>query len=917
MDVEITADQERVLRVWRFASVEFDEGRRQLKIAGEPVELEPRPLELLHLFLRHAGEVVTKDEIFEAVWPGRVVTDASLTKCVARLRQSLGDTEQTLIQTVHGYGYRLAAAVSVQSRPAEPHLAGTARNLRPGEVIPERANWKLVRRLGAGGFGDAWLGEHCKTGEKRVFKFGLDGDQLTGLKREITLFRLLNTGLESPRDFARILDWNLEAPPYFIEVEWVAGGNLQEWVTERMHSGALPLADRLELVAQISDALAAAHSMGVLHKDLKPTNVLVDPDAAGRPRIKLCDFGSGAALDLERLNALGITRLGFTRAADPEDRTSGTPLYLAPELMAGRMPSLRSDIYALGVILFQMVVGDFRRPLAPGWEQDVDDELLREDIAWAAAGDPLRRLADAAQLASRLRDLERRRAERANRQLAQAEAEHIQRALERAQARRGLWKALVATLLVALAVTMWLGISAQRARQDAIKHSMQAQAVTGFLINDILAAANPNIAGTHDARLLPLLDAASTKLEQRFASQPVVLAELQSAMGQGYAALFETEKAEKLLIAAEKGLTQTLGNVDPETQNARMALWYLYTANVDIAKVYQVSQRIAAAETLAGRPHSSMSYKAQMMLAWIPCVAKAPQVMGLSNCGDVVRPFYIQSLQHFGPDDLTTPEMAWYWGVALMYSSREDMAEPVLREACAGLERYYAAANYRLAECRRYLAWALDANGKPEAAAPLLGEVAKDYEKTLGNSGQFTAIANRDLARTLLHLGDFAQAAEIARRAVEAMAGQDNRDLPELLKGQQVLSDALVQSGQSSAGLSIADDALKTAVTNFGPADPLTASLRNTLAEARLRTGSPTQAEALMRDNLALGRDLPNRPDWYVGEMEASLARVLVAEHLAQEARPLLEDAVQLLRRGLGPDNRRTRAAAATLAQLR
>jgi hypothetical protein len=97
--------------------------------------------------------------------------------------------------------------------------------------------------------------------------------------------------------------------------------------------------------------------------------------------------------------------------------------------------------------------------------------------------------------------------------------------------------------------------------------------------------------------------------------------------------------------------------------------------------------RIASAEKAAGRFNSDKSYKARLMLTWIPCVAKAPMVIGLSNCGDVVRPFYVAARQQFGPQDLTTREMEWYVGVALMFSSREDQAEPVLRDACPGLER--------------------------------------------------------------------------------------------------------------------------------------------------------------------------------------------------------------------------------------
>ena len=75
--------------VWRVANAVFDEKALELRVDGNVVELERRAIELLGLLLRHAGEVVTKEEILEALWPNRIVTEASLTKCMTRLRQAL------------------------------------------------------------------------------------------------------------------------------------------------------------------------------------------------------------------------------------------------------------------------------------------------------------------------------------------------------------------------------------------------------------------------------------------------------------------------------------------------------------------------------------------------------------------------------------------------------------------------------------------------------------------------------------------------------------------------------------------------------------------------------------------------------------------------------------------------------------
>lgn len=91
---------------WRFAGRELDERSLELRVDGTRVELAKKPLEVLLHFLRHAGEIVTKDQLLEAAWPGRIVSETSLTNAIGKLRTALRDDEQMLIKAVYGYGYR-------------------------------------------------------------------------------------------------------------------------------------------------------------------------------------------------------------------------------------------------------------------------------------------------------------------------------------------------------------------------------------------------------------------------------------------------------------------------------------------------------------------------------------------------------------------------------------------------------------------------------------------------------------------------------------------------------------------------------------------------------------------------------------------------------------------------------------------
>ena len=428
------AGPEPALRRWSFGAAVLDERTQELMVGGAVVNVERKPLEVLLFLLHHAGEVVTKGECFEAVWPDRVVTEQVLTQCIKKLRDAIGDEQQDIIKTVHGHGYRLVAPVKVETFAA----ASPPRfDFKPGDSPPQRPHWSLVECLGSGGHGEVWLARHIKTREERVYKFALDESSLASLKREITVSRLLHDSLGERGDaFLRILDWNLDRPPYFIEAEHTSGGSLVKWADTQGGLARVPLATRLDIAIQIAEALATAHSVGVLHKDLKPSNVLIEtkipssPKSTAAPhpnplpiqkangereliRVRLCDFGSGGVLDPHRLDAMGITRMGFTQTVVADGTTSGTPVYFAPEVITGQVFTQQSDLYALGVVLYQLVAGDLKKPLAPGWELDVEDGLLREDIALAAAGNPLLRFKEATELAQRLRNLEQRRARRA------------------------------------------------------------------------------------------------------------------------------------------------------------------------------------------------------------------------------------------------------------------------------------------------------------------------------------------------------------------------------------------------------------------------------------------------------------------------------------------------------------------------
>ncbi len=333
-----------------------------------------------------------------------------------------------------------------------------------GLAVPNRAHWELAEQLGEGGYGEVWVARHRKTGTPRVFKFCFEAERVRALQREVVLFRLLKESLGDRSDIARILDWQFDEAPYFLESEYSEGGDLEDFIESQGGFAGVPLDQRIELVAQAAEAVAAAHGVGVLHKDIKPGNILVATREHAGPQAVLTDFGIGLVVDRGVLDSGGVTVAGLTQTllSTGSGSSAGTPLYMAPEVIAGMRPTTQSDIYALGVVLFQMVVGDFSSTPASGWERRIIDPLIRDDIAACIDGDPELRFASARELTQRLRSFDRRRSE--------LEEQRRREIAEAATRRRRRWLLGTSAAAIGLSVVVAaVALRESRLRRQAVE----------------------------------------------------------------------------------------------------------------------------------------------------------------------------------------------------------------------------------------------------------------------------------------------------------------------------------------------------------------------------------------------------------------------------------------------------------------
>lgn len=898
---------------WRVGDIALDEATLELRLRGEPVAIERKPLELLMWLLRHPGEVITKDELFDALWAGRVVTESVLTKCVAKLRHAIGDDSQAVLKTVHGFGYRLIAPVQRLALDFDPPAPGPSA-LKPGDSPPQRPHWRLQRRFEASR-GENWLVVHAKSGEQRVFKFALDAAGLSQLKREVTLNRLLRDTLGARDDLVRVLDWNLEEAPCFIELEHCAQGSLIDWLTAQGGAAAVPLATRLELVAQAADALAGAHSAGVLHKDVKPGNLMIECDAAGMPRVRLGDFGSGRVLDAERLQALEITRMGFTEPATAEGTTSGTWAYLAPEVVAGQPPTVRSDLFSLGVLLYQLVMGDLRRPLAPGWERDLDDVLLREDVAACCDQDPARRLGDAAELARRLRNLPARHAQAAAQQQAVAQALATQQALARARQRRGWLTGVALVALAGLAVALGLLWEVRASRQvaeaaarDATARARTLEAVNDFLTKDLIEAADPLRTGRRDQTVRGALQVSEAAIAVRLAGQPLQEAAVQRALGNAYLGLSDFASARRALERARALSTAHGADADYRVQTALDLAAVLGSLDDTAAQRATLDEAQHIAGTASIAPRSGL--RLQIAQAW--------QLNRDGRYADAVAAYAAlrePARQLLGAQHEDYAELVSRLAEARINLGVNAEAITLAREAVELKRQAHGAAHPRTLEEQRQLAASLRSSERFDEAAALLDDASARAQAGLGPEHDVSLRIETERALVELDRGQHAEAERRFRAALairERAYGIHHRDTRTTMNN---LAYTLGEQGRLAESLDMFRQVYAANVQAYGEGHPRTLTALQNIARTHMDMKQWRAAAGVQRTLLAYAETaIPTH--WHRGLMLMSAGQTQQQLGNDEVARRHLEESLQVFRAARGETHPQTERVRQLLAAL-
>jgi eukaryotic-like serine/threonine-protein kinase len=393
--------------------LELDPGAYELRRGGRPLKLERIPMELLLLLVEQRGQLVTREQIIERIWGKDVFLDAdtSINSAIRKIRLVLKDNSEQprFVQTVTARGYRFIAPVVEATPPPAVEVGGQPHVTSEGDLLDaEISHYRILSKLGSGGMGVVYEAEDIRLGRRVALKLlpeNLARDQiaLQRFEREARAASSLNHP-----NICTIYEVEEHDHQPVIVMELLEGKSLKE----RIREGAISSHELLDFGIQISDALEAAHAKGIIHRDMKPGNIFV----VSSGRVKILDFGLAKMLPLRVAEDQSQEESLTLEGVIP-----GTTSYMSPEQVRGEEIDARSDLFSLGVVLYEMATG--KRPFVgknrvvlmnailneqPSAPSEVNPSLpaaLDTIIARALAKDRERRYQHAAEICSDLKRL--------------------------------------------------------------------------------------------------------------------------------------------------------------------------------------------------------------------------------------------------------------------------------------------------------------------------------------------------------------------------------------------------------------------------------------------------------------------------------------------------------------------------------
>ena len=684
--------------------------------------------------------------------------------------------ERRILRLLAGHEHAEKAASRVVPPPHLPE--------DPGAIGP----YRILERIGEGGMGVVYLAEQTEPVRRRValkiIKLGMDTKEVIArFESERQALAMMNH-----QGIARILEAGAteQGRPYFV-MEYVRGIAINEYCNKMR----LGIEERLRLFVQACLAVQHAHHRGIIHRDIKPSNILVT-DEQEVPVVKVIDFGVAKATDY-RLSDLTLhTRLGHF---------IGTPEYMSPEQaeMSPLNVDTRSDIYSLGAVLYELMVGV--RPLEfdasvsgfvemqhmirsvepaalsqrftslnPGEATTAAEfrsiptenlrRLLQRELSWIAARalakDPNRRYQTAQSLAA---DIERYLNDEPVEAGPEGMTYRARKFVRRNRTAMAAASLVFAALIAGLAAASLGLLEARSERAKAEQARDESEAVTQFL-EDMLAAADPAKRGK-DVTVREVLDRASETLGSQFHDRPLIEARLRGTIGNTYRSLGHLDQAEQQQHRQLEILEQALPPDEPQLLQAQHLLAWVYAEQgryTEAETLYE--QVLEARRAVLGEEHdASLKTKNNLGLTYLDQDRYAEAEALFREVLEIRSRLLGEEHQ----DTLTSLN-----NLALVMGRQERFEEAMVLQL-----REYELTRRQLGEehpdtliSLNNVAFLYDRLGKTEDAERSFRQVLDISRRVLGEEHPDTLMVARNLGALLRDKGDLSESETLLREAL-------------------------------------------------------------------------------------------------------------------------------------------------------
>lgn len=717
--------------------------------------------------------------------------------------------------------------------------------------------YRLIRKIGEGGMGQVWLAEQAEPLRRQVaLKLLRTGLASESLLRRFAAERQSLALMEHPT-IAKVFDAGATAggQPYLV-MEYVAG----EPITSYCDRKRLGIRDRLVLFAKVCDGVQHAHQKAILHRDLKPANILVvEIDREAQPRI--IDFGLAQVLEPGAESKL----------PDAPELMAGTPGYMSPEQARGGDIDSRTDVYSLGVVLYELLTGQLSvdaRHLAHEVSSDQEERVVRPSVRIAENSDSAREAAEQRSASQRrlarqiagdldlivLKAIEKDRALRYGtpaeiaadtRRYLRHDPVDAHPANAGYQVRKFIRRHRVGTamtLLLALLMVAFTVVQAMELRRIARERDREeriAEFMTGmFKVSD------PGQSHGNTVTAREILDKASTQIESGLARDPDTQTRMMMVMGAVYENLGIYDRAESLYREATDIRKRQLGPENSDTLKSEASLaWTLYRRG-----------RYRDAETM-------------------------------------LRQILAVRLRRSGANNADTIDVMDYLGAVLNEEGRASEAESLDRQVLAWRRRVLGDGSPETAVAMNHLALALQSQGRwSEAEAMDRSQIAL-WRQIEGADSPRGLSAADNLAIILYRELRLPDAEALVRQTLAAKQRVLGPDHPETVRSMNTLTAILTDEGKLPEAQVLAEQVVALRARVLGPDHPLTLSATSNLAEILTRRGNYGRARELLEKTRAseirvMGLDNPTTANatYNLACLELRLGRRDDALQLLQQA---------------------------------